>query len=86
MIVKAVLKYAILLVLMALVLVYPEKAAELFVVAVTSLWELAVNIARSIHFPGKKEAASAIIMMPGIFQVRRLHPKTSEQKEHQSNV
>lgn len=82
MIVKAIFKYAILLVLMALVLAYPEKAAGMFVMAITTLWDLAVNIARSIHFPGKKEAASAIIMMPGVFKARHLHPKTSEQKEH----
>ena len=81
MIVKTVLKYGFFFLLTVMVLVYPEKAASMFALAVTSLWELAVNIARSIHFPGKKEAASAIMMVPGIFSTRRLHPKISEQKE-----
>jgi len=82
MIVKTFFKYSILLVLTVLVVVYPEKAAALFVLTVNSVWELAVNIARSIHFPGKKEAASAMILLPGIFKARLSHPKISEQRSN----
>lgn len=78
MIIKSVLKYALILLVTAMVVVYPEKAAELFVLTVNSVWELAVNIARSIRFPGKKEVASAIILVPGIFQFR--FSKISEQR------
>ena len=90
MIVKTILKYAAIFVLTVILLLYPEKVAAGFSLVVSTLWDLAVNIGRSIHFPGKKEAsASALMVLPGIIGKRNslssnILTKSEPNKENQS--